>query len=123
MYNSLETCPEDLLLWFHHIPWDNRMSSGRTFWDEMCFRYERGINKAREYKALWEEMKPYVDSERWEHVRERLAIQESDARWWRDACVQYFQEFSGMPVSKEFEQPERPLEELKAIKLNMLHHN
>lgn len=115
MYNSLETCPEDLLLWFHHIPWDHRMSSGRTFWDEMCFRYERGINKAREYKALWEEMKPYVDSERWEHVRERLAIQESDARWWRDACVQYFQEFSGMPVSKEFEQPERPLEELEDI--------
>ena len=123
MYNSLETCPEELLLWFHHIPWDHKMSSGRTFWDEMCFRYERGINKTREYMALWDKMKPYVDSERWEHVRQKLVIQESDARWWRDACIQYFQEFSGLPVSAEFEQPERPLEELKAIKLNMLHHN
>ena len=123
IFNNLDACPEDLLLWFHHIPWDHRMSSGRTFWDEMCFRYDRGIKKVREYKALWEKMKPYVDPERWEHVYERLVIQESDARWWRDACVQYFQEFSGMPVPKELEQPERPLDELKAIKLNMLHHN
>lgn len=123
MYNSLETCPEELLLWFHHIPWDHKMSSGRTFWDEMCHRYDRGIKKVREYQDVWENARPYVDPERWEAVREKLAIQESDARWWRDACVQYFGEFSGMPVPGDVEQPERPLEELKKIKLNMLHHN
>ncbi len=123
MYNSLETCPEELLLWFHHIPWDHRMSSGRTFWDEMCHRYDRGIKKVREYQNVWENARQYVDTERWEAVREKLAIQESDARWWRDACVQYFGEFSGMPVPADVEQPERPLEELKKIKLNMLHHN
>lgn len=123
MYNSLETCPEELLLWFHHIPWDHRMSTGRTFWDEMCVRYDRGIKKVREYQAVWEGMKPYVDKARWEAVKAKLAIQESDARWWRDACVQYFGEFSGMPVPDYVEQPERPLEELKKIKLNMKHHN
>lgn len=123
MYNSLETCPEELLLWFHHIPWTHRMSTGRRFWDEMCHRYDRGIKKVREYQKVWEDAKPYVDQKRWEAVRDKLVIQESDARWWRDACVQYFGEFSGMPVPADVEQPERPLEELKKIKLNMLHHN
>ena len=123
MYNSLETCPEELLLWFHHVPWNHKMSSGRTFWDEMCHRYDRGVKKVREYQQVWENAKPYIDLKRWEAVREKLEIQESDARWWRDACVQYFGEFSGMPVPSDVEQPERPLEELKKIKLNMAHHN
>ena len=123
IYNNLETCPEELLLWFHHIPWNHKMSSGRTFWDEMCHRYDRGVKKVREYQAVWDAAKPYVDKERWEAVRAKLEIQESDARWWRDACVQYFGEFSGMPVPADVEQPERPLEELKKIKLNMKHHN
>ena len=70
-----------------------------------------------------DEMKPYVDAERWETVRAKLEIQERDARWWRDACVQYFGEFSGMTVPAYVEQPERPLDELKAIKLDMKHHN
>lgn len=123
MFNDIETCPEELLLWFHRIPWDHRMKSGRTFWDEMCHRYDRGIKKVREYQKVWESVRPYVDSERWEAVRDKLVIQESDARWWRDACVQYFGEFSGMPVPADVEQPERPLEELKKIKLDMKHHN
>ena len=123
IYNSIATCPEDLLLWFHHVPWTHTMSSGRTLWDEICFRYDRGVKTARSYLSVWDEMKPYVDAERWEAVRTKLEIQESDARWWRDACVQYFGEFSGMPVPAYVEQPERPLDELKAIKLDMKHHN
>lgn len=123
MYDNIETCPEELLLWFHHIPWDHKMSSGRTFWDEMCYRYDRGIKTVRGYQKIWTDVRPYVDEERWEAVNEKLAIQESDARWWRDACVQYFGEFSGMPVPADVEQPERPLEELKLIKLDMKHHN
>ena len=99
------------------------MSSGRTLWEEICYRYDRGVKTARSYISLWEDMKQYVDSERWEAVRAKLEIQESDARWWRDACVQYFGEFSGMPVPSDAEQPERPLDELKAIKLDMKHHN
>lgn len=123
LYNSIETCPEELLLWFHHVPWTHKMSSGRTLWDEICHRYDRGVKKVREYQAVWEQVKPYVDSGRWEAVRAKLEIQESDARWWRDACVQYFGEFSGMPVPVDVEQPEKPLDELKKIKLDMKHHN
>lgn len=123
MYNSLETCPEDLILWFHHIPWTYEMSTGRTLWDEICHRYDRGIKQVREYQQIWEDVKPYVDAKRWEAVRAKLEIQESDARWWRDACVQYFGEFSGLPVPSDVEQPERPLDELKKIRLNMTHHN
>ena len=99
------------------------MSSGRTLWDEIGHRYDSGVNKVRGYQVTWEELKPYVDNEIWEHVMERLNIQESDARWWRDACVQYFQEFSGMDVPKEVEQPQRPLDELKSIRLDLKHHN
>lgn len=123
IYDNPETCPEELILWFHHIPWTYMMSSGRTLWDEICFRYDRGIKTVREYQDIWNEMKPYIDAERWEAVKDKLIIQESDARWWRDACVQYFGEFSGMPVPSYVEKPERPLDELKKIRLDMKHHN
>lgn len=123
MYNSIETCPEELLLWFHHVPWTHKMASGRTLWDEICLHYDRGIQTVRGYVEVWNEMKPYVDAERWEAVRAKLEIQESDARWWRDACVQYFGEFSSLPVPSDVEKPERPLDELKKIKLDMKHHN
>ncbi len=122
-YDNLDACPENLLLWFHHVPWTHVMQNGRTLWDEMCHRYDAGIRKVREYQAIWSGVKPYIDDKRWEAVNAKLKIQESDARWWRDACIQYFGEFSGMPVPKEIEQPERPLEELKKIKLDMKHHN
>lgn len=122
-YNSLETCPENLLLWFHHVPWTHKMSSGNTLWDEICLHYDSGIKKVREYQQIWQDVKPYVDSKRWEAVNAKLAIQEHDARWWRDACVQYFGEFSGLPVPESVEKPERPLSELKKIKLDMKHHN
>ena len=123
IYHSIETCPEELLLWFHHVPWTHVMRNGRTLWDEICFRYDKGVKTVREYQALWEDMKPYVDKDRWNTVKAKLEIQEHDARWWRDACIQYFGEFSGMPVPKEIEQPERPLDELKQVKLDMKHHN
>lgn len=123
IYNDLETCPENLLLWFHHVPWTHKMRSGLTLWEEICLHYDQGIKKVQEYRDIWTAAKPYVDAERWEAVNAKLAIQEHDARWWRDACVQYFGEFSGLPVPENVEQPQRPLPELKKIKLNMKHHN
>ena len=123
IYNDLETCPENLLLWFHHVPWTHKMRSGLTLWEEICLHYDQGIKKVQEYRNIWTAAKPYVDAERWEAVNAKLAIQEHDARWWRDACVQYFGEFSGLPVPENLEQPQRPLPELKKIKLNMKHHN
>lgn len=113
IYNDLSTCPEDLILWFHHVPWTHAMSSGRTLWEEICHRYDRGVKTVQEYQALWEEMKPYVDLARWEAVKAKLEIQESDARWWRDACVQYFRTFSAMPIPDDVVQPEMTIEEVK----------
>ena len=111
-YEDLATCPENLLLWFHHVPWDYRMSSGRSVWDEICLHYDRGISEVEDFRKIWEKAKPYVDEARWRAVSERLVVQEADARCWRDACVQYFATFSGMPVPDDVRRPEIPLDEL-----------
>lgn len=122
-YNNLETCPEELLLWFHHVPWDHRMKNGRTLWDELSYRYDGGVQQVRDFQKLWDRMEPYVDSERFRHVQSRLRIQSRDAVWWKDACLLYFQTFSGMPIPYEIERPVHELEELKKIKLDLKHHN
>lgn len=111
-YENIETCPENLLLWFHHVPWDYTMSSGRSIWDEICLHYDKGISEVEDFLQIWAGAKPFVDKERWNAVQERLLIQEADARWWRDACVQYFGTFSGMPVPEDVRQPEIPLDSL-----------
>lgn len=122
-YNNLETCPEELLLWFHHVPWDHGMKNGRTLWDELSYRYDGGVQQVRDFQKLWDRMEPYVDSERFSQVQSRLRIQSRDAVWWKDACLLYFQTFSGMPIPYEIERPVHELEELKQIKLDLKHHN
>lgn len=111
-YDVAETCPENLLLWFHHLPWDYSMSSGRTLWDEICLHYDCGIKAVQGYIVTWNAVKPFVSKTVWKKVQQRLVIQEADARWWRDACVQYFQTFSGMPVPADVAAPEIPLDSL-----------
>ena len=112
-YENLESCPDNLLLWFHRVPWDYTMHSGRTVWEEMCFRYENGINEVRSFISVWDSVRKFVDAGIWDKVQERLLIQEEDARWWRDACVQYFGSFSGSEVPEGISKPEIPLDSLK----------
>ena len=88
------------------------MSSGRSVWDEICLHYDRGKSEVQDFLQIWKSARPFVDRERWNAVQERLTIQEADARWWRDACVQYFGTFSGMPVPEDVRQPEIPLDSL-----------
>lgn len=114
-YNSLETCPENLLLWFHHVPWDYRMKSGRTLWEEMCIYYDRGLKKASEYRTIWASVRKFVEPDKWQEVADKLEIQYQDAMLWRDACVQYFQTFSGMEIPECVEQPVMPLDSIKRI--------
>lgn len=123
MYDDVDSCPENLLLWFHHLPWDYVMSSGNTLWDEMCLHYDRGVKTVREYKQTWQHMRRYVDADRWQKVDELLAVQVHDAEWWRDACVQYFHEFSHMDIPANVELPAVALDSLKQIHLKMGNHN
>lgn len=108
-------CPEPLLLWFHHVPWTAQLKSGRILWDELCAKYQAGVDSVRLMQRTWQSLEGLVDRARFLHVRSLLVIQEKEARWWRDACLLYFQTFSGQPLPAGFEPPERTLEEYRRI--------
>jgi len=122
-FGNIETCPENLLLWFHHVPWSYRMKDGKTLWEELCFKYDSGVKNVREYQKIWDKMEPYVDAERFKQVQSKLKIQSKDAVWWKDACLLYFQTFSKMPIPYDIERPIHELDDLKKIKLDLKHHN
>jgi len=93
------TCPPELLLWFHRLPWDYRLpSSGRTLWQELVLRYTRGVEEAREIQARWELLRGKVDEERHEAVAAKLRVQVADAEAWSAHCLRYFQQFSKRPL-------------------------
>jgi alpha-glucuronidase len=108
-YANPATVPDSLLLWFHHVPWSQRMRTGRSLWDELVFRYNAGVDTVRAMQRSWTTVRPAVDSARFAEVSEFLGIQEREARWWRDAALTYFQTFSRMPIPAAFEQPAHPL--------------
>ncbi len=112
MFNSLETCPENLLLWFHHVPWDYQMKSGKSLWDELCLYYDRGISEVEAYQKTWVSLKPYVSEAIFNEVTKKLDIQKNDAEWWRDACIGYFQTFSGKPLPGEVRPLNMPIDSL-----------
>ena len=116
-YNDINTCPENLLAWFHHVPWDHRMKSGRTFWDELCHKYDDGVHEARRFLAVWDAMEPFVDRQRFEEVQRKLRIQARDSEWWRDACLLYFQTFSHRPIPQDVEHPVHNLDEMMKFRI------
>ena len=111
-FNDLETCPENLLLWFHHLPWDYKLKSGRTLWDEICLHYDTGIQTVEGFRKTWQGLKPYVAPALWEEADRKLQIQANDGRWWRDACVGYFQTVSGRPLPAGVEPLKTPIDSL-----------
>lgn len=117
VFDSLERCPEEYLLWFHHVKWNQKLRSGRSLWDELCYKYQKGVDDVRAFQRMWKEMQPYVDAERYQAVAERLDIQAHDAVWWKDACLEYFRTFSKRPYPKGVEPPVFTLKELKKVKL------
>jgi alpha-glucuronidase len=92
-WNSLQTCPDKYLLWFHHVPWDYRMKSGKTLWEEIQTRYNSGISGVEKMKIAWETLNGRIDDERFEHVHRRLVMQLINAEQWRNTCLEYFGEF------------------------------
>ena len=109
-FGSLERTPETLLLWFHHLPWDYRMASGRSLWDELVRHYSSGVQSVAEMRKVWARLSAYVDPPRYEQVAAFLAIQEQEAKWWRDASIAYFQSLSHRPLPEGFAAPEHPLQ-------------
>ncbi len=99
-YGSIDTVPENLMMWFHHVPWDHRMRSGRTFWDELVLRYQTGVQYVTWLRDAWGSLESQVDARRFAEVEAALALHETDAADWRDTSVAYWQEFSGrdLPV-------------------------
>lgn len=144
---DVNTCPEEFLLWFHHVPWNHRMQSGRTLWEELCTAYQRGVDKAASYQQIWATARPYLkvnpeivnklpggetaksdavqsaessEEALYADVAERLDTQLRDAEWWRDACLQYFARFSRMPLPANVPAggtPSHSLDSLMKIKL------
>ncbi|WP_073097699.1 alpha-glucuronidase family glycosyl hydrolase [Cyclobacterium lianum] len=108
--------PEKYLLWFHHVPWEYTLQNGRTLWDEMALRYQKGVDEARQNVATWESLESYVDEERHAHVFSFLEIQAKEAAWWRDACLLYFQQFAQSPLPEGVEKPEKELEYFMGIR-------
>ncbi len=108
-WGDLKTCPENLLLWFHHVPWDHQMKSGRTLWDELCLRYQQGVEEVRAMQKAWNSLAGKIDDERFTNVQQRMTRQERDAQEWRDACLLYFQQFSKRPLPAGVEPPAHDL--------------
>jgi alpha-glucuronidase len=97
-WNDVTTCPETLLLWFHRLPWDYRVQSGRTLWDELVSRYTEGAAQARAMEDTWKGLEGKVDAERHQAVLARLRRQSADAAAWRDHILGYFRQFSQRPL-------------------------
>jgi alpha-glucuronidase len=117
VFSDPAATPEKYLLWFHHVPWDRRMRSGRTLWDELALHYQHGVDWVRAARRDWDSLSGVIDPERHAAVKRKLEIQERDAVAWRDACLLYFQTFSKRQLPPGVERPKMTLEEFKAKSL------
>ncbi|MDX2301806.1 MAG: alpha-glucuronidase family glycosyl hydrolase [Microscillaceae bacterium] len=109
-FANLQTCPEKYLLWFHHLPWDYKMKSGNTLWKELCLKYEEGLRTVIQMEEAWNKLGTQIDTERYEQVRAFLKIQEKEAKWWKNSCLLYFQQFSKQTFPTEIEKPQGDIE-------------
>lgn len=98
-FNDPATCPEKFLLWFHRLPWDYKLASGRTLWEELVRRYTAGADDARAMLSSWQGLRGQIDDERYSAVLAKLQRQAEDAAAWRDKCLKYFQQFSQRPIA------------------------
>ena len=101
LYNNIETCPEEYLLWFHHVPWTYKMKSGSTLWQELCMKYNMGVAMVEVYRDFWHTTaKQYMKGheQEWQHTDSLLNVQLENAKEWRNTCLKYFQTFSKMKI-------------------------
>lgn len=104
LYDNIETCPEEYLLWFHHVPWTYKMKSGSTLWRELCMKYNMGVAMVEVYRDFWHtSAKQYMKGheQEWQHTDSLLNVQLENAKEWRNTCLKYFQTFSKMKIYEE----------------------
>ena len=100
VFGSRSACPEEFLLWFHRVPWDDRLKSGRTLWNALCDAYVDGAQQAADMERTWRSLSNQIDPQRHKEVADRLAVQVADAANWRDHILRYFQQLSGRPIRR-----------------------
>lgn len=115
-WGDLKTVPDNLLLWFHHVPWDYRLRSGDTLWDSLVAHYDTGIATVENMQRRWAGLEGKVDARRWAEVRDFLSIQREEAQWWRDASIAYWQSLSKRPLPAGHLAPPQPLGYYQAIR-------
>jgi alpha-glucuronidase len=115
-YADPRTTPLEELLWFHHLPWDYRLADGRTLWEEMVHRYDRGVAEVAAMRAQWATLKSRIDAERWTKTDTYLAIQQREARWWRDASLAYWMSINGLALPAGSRAPEHSLDYYKQLR-------
>lgn len=121
--NDPATCPDGFLLWFHHLPWNFKMKSGYTLWQELCYHYDTGVKQVRAFQQVWDQVKPFVDSDRFAAVQKKLRSQSVNAVLWKDACLLYFQQFSKMPIPFDVESPVHNLDDIIKNDMNRKNYN
>lgn len=121
-WSDPQRTPEELLLWFHHLPWSHRMHSGRTLWHELVARYDRGVAAVAALQQQWRRVRSWVDARRFDEVAQHLEQQHAEAQWWRDACVSYFQSVNGLRLPRGARKPPVPLAAYRAIEFPFAPH-
>ncbi|MGB5204412.1 MAG: alpha-glucuronidase family glycosyl hydrolase [Eudoraea sp.] len=116
IFNDPETCPEEYLLWFHHLPWDYKLKNGGILWDAIALKYQKGVDQVEEMMNIWKQAKTYISDDQYNEVRMLLEIQLQEAKWWRNASLLYFQTFSGRELPHGVGRPEENLEYYKSLK-------
>ncbi len=114
-FGDVKQVPEQFLLWFHHVPWDYRMHSGRPLWDELVDRYTHGVDEVKKMRETWRGLDGTIDAERYTQVTAFLAIQQKEAQWWRDASIAYFQSINGLALPNGYAPPAHSLDYYKAL--------
>jgi alpha-glucuronidase len=115
IFKDPHTCPDEFLLWFHHLSWDFKMKSGKTLWDELVNHYYTGAQAVKNMQKTWDSLQGKIEKEQFTHVKMMLSIQYDEAVWWRNACLLYFRTFSQKPIPEHYEQPDKTLEYYKNL--------
>lgn len=119
LVENSDSCPECFLLWFHHVPWTKALQDGTILWDKLCLHYQHGVDEVDNMVSQWKSLEGKIDSEVFDLVSERMDIQAKDARWWRDACILFFQQYSMLEIPSMIQIEHKNLTKLQDINLKI----